>query len=1104
MKLGWLSICLFSYTLSTSVGAWQVYMHEDEEGSGKPRIAVENKQELAEVDVYLVWLDLDARDPQTTFFSWRMDDWDWQAGLLPISDHAIDVPKLPELDIGPLPRKCPGEHRCFLALVATSPGADPLLNEKWQASSLLPLSVTAGQERLPGQQFFLPPNSEAERVYAVDMAESATAEGEAPASPTVNKDNEGEASGVETEKPDIFRLIDRELLYVNAQAKRFQIIDLKDPKQPQLVNWASLKGVPLELYVVGAYYVLLQTDYQPGVGTYLTVFEKTGTGQLTMTQELTLSGRFIESRRQDDRIYVVIEEFTTVDANTTDCVDCVIGQPALQVHAFQIDGAGQLTATDRLDLGGYSPIIAIFPNYLVVANHDPEQWITTQITLFDLATVPGKLSALPTLEVPGQVPSEFHLNVQNQQFRVVYGPENREKGSTLAVYDLLSPKLSLLGQVSNIAPGETLYATRFHESRAFVVTFEQKDPLWVIELADPTAPKIIGELHVPGWSEKLFFHENQLLAIGIDDQPLPSEQDQWVSRVSLSLFDVSDPTNPSLLSKLTPLAGKSNYSYSMALYDEQALLLDWEENLTAFPMEAWQETGNYHLQIVSLTPKHLIDLGLLQSPVSLERSFILEENVLGALGNEALLTIEWGTDQPKILGQLELAVNLGWLAEKDGNLWAAAWGGQGGFNRLHRYQPTDVETPQQKWQLPKGYEGLRLDGNLAFFYNSYSPLTVQILETDTGTLYEAQALEPENSYPSYSYPEPAYEDTESVVSDDMEVTPDGMVEATEVSEDKSGIREEAIEEELAERFTAPIWYERSQPLVHKGLFYLGEQRLLEGVAVPYLELSQSSSEWKLRSWALQGMVLQEQTVRSIPGRPLAINTEGQLITQESTDSGFIRLNLLALEAENARLINSQPLDCRNHSQLMWVGDGLYIDCEIEEQQYWIQPILYEEEVVETSTDKAESENSVSEEVKEETLAITRLLKLNGQLAKVGEWEFSGNKRLQIAASDKVLLANDYWYYGPFRTKPAVGKAAPVVANSQLSAQSTGSRMSAKMSIMPPYYGESGCDVYQLQPQNEPKLLKHLEECPYYETNSVLGEDQIWSVEGFAGIQFVKY
>ena len=91
-----------------------------------------------------------------------------------------------------------------------------------------------------------------------------------------------------------------------------------------------------------------------------------------------------------------------------------------------------------------------------------------------------------------------------------------------------------------LAERETLYATRFDGDFAYIVTFLRVDPLFIVDLQDPSNPLLLSELIVPGWSEYLEVLDNQLFAVGVEN-----------SQVTASLFDVSDKANPFLSQRIT-------------------------------------------------------------------------------------------------------------------------------------------------------------------------------------------------------------------------------------------------------------------------------------------------------------------------------------------------------------------------------------------------------------------------------------------------------------------------------------------------------------------------------------------------------------------------
>lgn len=93
-------------------------------------------------------------------------------------------------------------------------------------------------------------------------------------------------------------------------------------------------------------------------------------------------------------------------------------------------------------------------------------------------------------------------------------------------------------------PGEDIYSVRFMQNRAYIVTFQRTDPLYVIDLTDPAQPKVTGELEIPGFSEYLHpVGDNLLIGVG-KDAVEGTRGAVYNQGVKVSLFDVSDITKP--------------------------------------------------------------------------------------------------------------------------------------------------------------------------------------------------------------------------------------------------------------------------------------------------------------------------------------------------------------------------------------------------------------------------------------------------------------------------------------------------------------------------------------------------------------------------------
>ena len=115
-------------------------------------------------------------------------------------------------------------------------------------------------------------------------------------------------------------------------------------------------------------------------------------------------------------------------------------------------------------------------------------------------------------------------------------------------------RLHVVGELGGIAANEVLYSVRFMGERAFFVTFRKVDPLFAVDLSDPTDPALLGELHVPGYSDYLQpIDEDHLLAIGRG----ANESTGLFEELQVSIFDVSDMVNPQLLHRYSFDAGRS-------------------------------------------------------------------------------------------------------------------------------------------------------------------------------------------------------------------------------------------------------------------------------------------------------------------------------------------------------------------------------------------------------------------------------------------------------------------------------------------------------------------------------------------------------------------
>jgi beta propeller domain-containing protein len=193
--------------------------------------------------------------------------------------------------------------------------------------------------------------------------------------------------------------------------------------------------------------------------------------------------------------------------------------------------------------------------------------------------------------VQGRVLNQFSMDERDHFLRIAttsgHVPDPKVE-SQLGVFTESSGTLSKVGEVAHIAPGEDIRSVRFDGEHGFVVTFKKTDPLFVLDLAEPTHPQLVGELKIPGFSTYLHMLDAQhILSIGFDADDHDSFA--FFNGVLLQIFDVSDPKNP-LLAHRYSIGTRG--SASAALTDHLAFNYFAPLKMLAVPMTICEGGGD--------------------------------------------------------------------------------------------------------------------------------------------------------------------------------------------------------------------------------------------------------------------------------------------------------------------------------------------------------------------------------------------------------------------------------------------------------------------------------------------------------------------------------
>ena len=171
-------------------------------------------------------------------------------------------------------------------------------------------------------------------------------------------------------------------------------------------------------------------------------------------------------------------------------------------------------------------------------------------------------------EVNGQVENQFSMDEKDDDFRIATTTSEANN-----IY-ILNDKLEEIGKIEGLAQGERIYSVRYMGDKAYVVTFKQTDPFWVIDLSDTKNPKVLGEVKLPGYSTYLHpYDETHVIGFGYGNEKQ--------SELKLVMFDVSDFANPKVLFEI---AVGDKYTFSELVYNHKAAIFSKEKNIIAFPI----------------------------------------------------------------------------------------------------------------------------------------------------------------------------------------------------------------------------------------------------------------------------------------------------------------------------------------------------------------------------------------------------------------------------------------------------------------------------------------------------------------------------------------
>ncbi|MEA4888289.1 MAG: beta-propeller domain-containing protein [Clostridiaceae bacterium] len=394
-----------------------------------------------------------------------------------------------------------------------------------------------------------------------------------------------------------------------------------------------------------------------------------------IVRQFTLDGYYMTSRKIDSALYLVTNQYsynlmdpsvtakdaesgygfpaTSEDADLADWTTLPAdkitvlpeGDMNCQVILAGIDTLEDSRAPDVRSIIGSSGTVYASTGYLYIGAWKSD-WdgqsnsvpvYSTEIYRFKLAG--AALTEAGKGTVPGSIINQFSMDEYDGYFRIATttGEAWTKDEATTSKNNLyiLDGSLNIAGQITGLAPGETIKSVRFMGQQAYVVTFRNVDPLFVMDLSNPKAPVVRGQLKIPGYSSYLHpYDDNLLLGFGYDVKT--EGENAYNMGLKVSLFDISNFDSPKELSTIV-LGGRG--SYADILYNHKSLLFSRSKNLIAFPVTLTGKAGKNEMDYTNPTYQGLLILSVgADNQLSLRGSVTHFDKLSDPLGQGQTLT----------------------------------------------------------------------------------------------------------------------------------------------------------------------------------------------------------------------------------------------------------------------------------------------------------------------------------------------------------------------------------------------------------------------------------------------------------------------------------
>lgn len=409
----------------------------------------------------------------------------------------------------------------------------------------------------------------------------------------------------EVDEADIVKT-DGKYIYYVTDRREVVILSAENGKTKKLstIGSGSTENYVSDIYVKGDRLITVGTIYKDDSdegSSGIVVYDISDRSKPEELYDFSQTGYILSSRMVGDFVYLVTNDYvfkggravplcgSISDPKSLEAADiCCVPEPRnssyIVLSAVDVSSGDQGRSVTKAILGASEEIYCNDHNLYCTSM----EWTDdgTYYTRIIRASLDGlRVNADATSSVRGYVDSQFSMDERDGYFRIA--TTSQRAGIDVNNLYVLDSKLKETGKVTGFARNESIRAVRYVGDKAYVITYEAIDPLFIIDLSDPTSPRIEGEVKIDGFSTLLIpVSTDKLLGIGYatGDNGYGGE---FANGLKLALFDISDPSEPKVLDSME----FENMS-SVAQYNHHALMVNNDAGYYAIPYEIWNYSAD--------------------------------------------------------------------------------------------------------------------------------------------------------------------------------------------------------------------------------------------------------------------------------------------------------------------------------------------------------------------------------------------------------------------------------------------------------------------------------------------------------------------------------